>query len=95
MAKQQKIQEAENIAKAATQPINEEAPEKTKENSKVRNYRPRPQKELTDGHFHDRRSGTGRDDRPRKGRGNVGNLDDELNKEKFERKEGETAEITE
>ena len=51
---------------------------------------------MTDGHFHDRRSGTGRDDRPRKGRG-VGGLKDEMNKDKVD-KEGEgeqTAEIVE
>lgn len=69
--------------------INTEVPVRTRDNAKeVRHNRSgRPVKGVPEGHTLDRRSGTGRDDRPRKGRGNVGNLEDELHREKFEKKE--------
>ena len=51
-----------------------------------------PPKEVpATGHYLDRRSGTGRVDKPRKeggGRGGIGNLQDEFNKDKYI-KEGE------
>jgi hypothetical protein len=51
-----------------------------------------PPKEVpATGHYLDRHSGTGRTDKPRKeggGRGGIGNLSDEMNKEKYI-KEGE------
>lgn len=65
--------------KATTEVINTEVPARVRDNAKeVRHNRQgRPVKGVPEGHTLDRRSGTGRDDRqPRKGRGNVGNLDD-------------------
>lgn len=47
------------------------------------------------GHYLDRRSGTGRVDKPRKeggGRGGIGNLHDEVNKDKYI-KEGEETNV--
>ena len=79
--------------------MNETIPVNVKENNKSRNYKnPRPQKGITEGHTHDRRSGTGRQDRPRKeggGRGNVGNVKDEMNKEKYVPTEEQTEEVVE
>lgn len=76
-------------APKATTEVNTEVPARVRDNAKeVRHNRQgRPVKGVTEGHTLDRRSGTGRDERPRKGRGNVGNLEDELHREKFEKKE--------
>lgn len=64
-----------------------------KENTRNKRYHEViPPKEVpATGHYLDRRSGTGRVDRPRKeggGRGNIGNVKDELNADKYI-KEGE------
>ena len=65
-----------------TETTNQNISEKIKENTKVRNHRkPRATKVVGEGHYLDRQSGTGRDKKPRKnggGRGNIGNLNDEL-----------------
>jgi hypothetical protein len=65
--------------------VNENIEEVGKE-KKQKHYKERPIKGVPEGHTHDRRSGTGRHDRPRKeggGKGNVGNVKDEMNKEKY------------
>lgn len=57
-----------------------------KENKPRHHHKERPLKGVPEGHTHDRKSGTGRHDRPRKeggGKGNIGNVKDELNKEKY------------
>ena len=89
--KQQKIQEAQRNAQTTA---NENVPEKVKDNQRNKRYHEVvPPKEVpASGHYLDRRSGTGRDDRPRKaggGRGNVGNLKDELKKDKYVKEDGQ------
>ena len=86
--KEQKIREAQEVANRPK--INEDIPEHIKENPRNKRYHEViPPKEVpAKGHYLDRRSGTGRNDRPRKeggGRGNVGNLDDELKRDIYER----------
>ncbi len=73
---------------AITEPLNTEVPDRVRDNAKEirHNRQGRPEKGVPAGHPLDRRSGTGREDRPRKqggGRGNIGNVHDELNKEKY------------
>lgn len=72
-----------------TTEVNSEVPARTRDNAKeVRHNRTgRPFKGVPEGHTLDRRSGTGRDERPRKGRGIVGTVQDDLNREKFEKPE--------
>ena len=58
----------------------------------------RPVKGVPEGHTLDRRSGTGRVDRPRKqggGFGNVGNAKDELNRDKYEKPTEQAPQSTE
>ena len=74
----------------ATEGVNTELPDRVRDNAKeVRHNRQgRPVKGVPEGHTLDRRSGTGRDERPRKqggGRGNIGNVHDELNRDKYEK----------
>jgi len=87
-------QETTKTVTKASPVITEALPEKVKENAKVIRHNNRPtDKKLGDGHYLDRRSGTGREyiwsysrDRPRKeggGRGNVGNVKDDLNQDKY------------
>ena len=83
-----KLGDAPTTKPTTTEGINTDVPARIRDNAKeVRNNRHgRPVKGIpAEGHVLDRRSGTGRDDRPRKGRGNVGNVQDELNRDKYEK----------
>lgn len=86
-AKEAKIREAENVPKQAVHSDPIEA-ERVKEDPRKKRYHEVvPPKEVpAQGHYLDRRSGTGRVDKPRKeggGRGGIGNLQDEFNKDKY------------
>jgi len=62
--KQQQLEVAKKATTASNAPLNESLPERTRDNAKdVRDKRGPPTpytKKLGEGHFHDRRSGTGR-----------------------------------
>lgn len=96
--KKQQEESLKNVAAPTPAPAAEPLPEKTKERKAYphmeREKRDWKQKELTSGHTHDRRSGTGREDRPRKaggGYGNVGNVKDEQNADKYVKETAEEA----
>ena len=96
---ERKAVKAQKINQAQTTNVNEDVTEHIKENPRNKRYHEIvPPKEVpAKGHYLDRKSGTGRDDRPRKeggGRGNVGNLRDELNKDIYA-KDNEVEEATE
>lgn len=84
-AKEKKIKEAQ-LASNIPANVNENITETSKGN-KSKHYKEKPvAKGVSEGHTYDRRSGTGRQDRPRKeggGKGNIGNIKDELNKDKY------------
>lgn len=75
---------------AASKEANQSVPEKIKESPWAKHHykKTHPKKGLTDGHYLDRQSGSGRLNEPRKnggGRGNIGNLNDILKRDIYEK----------